>query len=861
MANKAFEASMRAIFSKKNQLIKKNKTDNSQFVSTKKAKAFEKLPNGASQDDVPIKRVAMGIIQTTDNRYVSIIEAFPINFNNMSVISKNRVLNSFGPLFRVCPTLVDFKITSGFSNPRRLKENIKRSCKNQDLPIIQESLKDCFALIDELSETASISHHYYIIFEYDGDAKGHKSSVYEEIAQSMYETRFQIVNVLLNCGVVCNMPDNYDEFLVETLYCNYNKKSCEKYSYIDRIHRIHYDREVFNEKSDAPRNIAYADYIAPKGLYFTNRNYHMMDGEYYTYLALDPNSYPSEVPANWLSIFYFSTWVDIDLIKKKLPHDLTMLALNQYNKITDQSMKASNEKGKVNKFRKLRDKYINNSQTYQAMANGDDLNDCIIILTIRADSPKDLISRKNMVEKSLGGHQLQFNDAFLQVEEFFRMTSMLLCIESPFRQNAHNILSSNLESIFCFTSYEMKDDNGFVLGINAQNNSLVSLNNFNTKYFKNANILILGTSGSGKTFTINTIAFNQLMAGKRCFFIIPKKGWEDYRRGALNIGGEFISLVPGSKDCVNILGIIPEDEIDASVLDEADVVKKDSLVGKKISAIIVWFQLLLVDSRFANAEDRLSKREYNRLVVVLKQMYEKFGITDDNNSIYEDVEKKVLKKMPIISDFKAALEEDEMLHDRAFNLDIFITGSASNMNGQTNVDLNNNYIVFDVDEDTIGEQMLPSFLYIAFDFVYSNVRANTKTQDEIIMDEVWKMMKVPDCAAQVQNMVKIVRGYGGGVIIATQEMEDMAKSEGGFGKSVLNNAYIKLILNMTEEGVEFVRNDLKLTEEDAEAILQFPTGHGMLIANGNKVHVQIKASQRMFKAFDNDSNNRIVKNA
>lgn len=83
------------------------------------------------------------------------------------------------------------------------------------------------------------------------------------------------------------------------------------------------------------------------------------------------------------------------------------------------------------------------------------------------------------------------------------------------------------------------------------------------------------------------------------------------------------------------------------------------------------------------------------------QMFLHYIETDNNDSIFADVNKTSLKKMPILSDFYAAIPNESLYENIKLVLDTWISGSCKNMNGQTNVDLNNPYIVFDCDEDML----------------------------------------------------------------------------------------------------------------------------------------------------------------
>lgn len=153
-----------------------------------------------------------------------------------------------------------------------------------------------------------------------------------------------------------------------------------------------------------------------------------------------------------------------------------------------------------------------------------------------------------------------------------------------------------------------------------------------------------------------------------------------------------------------------------------------------------------------------------------------------------------------------------------------INGAFKNLNGQTNVDMSKGYIVFDVDERKIGTKLISACLYAVFDFTNTAVLENPLSKDIVILDEVWKMLKLPACAEQVKDMIKLIRGYGGCVIIATQELNDFINNSNGYGISVLSNSEIKIILNLKEEELEMVKSHMKLSEDECGKIGNFKKG-------------------------------------
>lgn len=104
----------------------------------------------------------------------------------------------------------------------------------------------------------------------------------------------------------------------------------------------------------------------------------------------------------------------------------------------------------------------------------------------------------------------------------------------------------------------------------------------------------------------------------------------------------------------------------------------------------------------------------------------------------------------------------------------------------------------------------------------------------------------PECAEQVVMMSKLIRGYGGGIITATQELTDFLKNG---GEAIINNAKTKIILNLEHEEALKISKILSLNDEDIGLIESFSRGQGLLMANGLKVPIKITGSSLETKLF------------
>ena len=143
-----------------------------------------------------------------------------------------------------------------------------------------------------------------------------------------------------------------------------------------------------------------------------------------------------------------------------------------------------------------------------------------------------------------------------------------------------------------------------------------------------ANLNLLGTSGAGKTFTMQLLALRMRMRGIQCYILAPIKGHE-FRRACNKIGGEFIKIAPGFPPLHRtVMEIRHTMSPEMELIDEIDYVEMGSMLARKIQQLMTFFGLLIPD---------MSNEEEQMLDEALIRTYADFGITHDNDSIYTDM--------------------------------------------------------------------------------------------------------------------------------------------------------------------------------------------------------------------------------
>ncbi len=204
-----------------------------------------------------------------------------------------------------------------------------------------------------------------------------------------------------------------------------------------------------------------------------------------------------------------------------------------------------------------------------------------------------------------------------------------------------------------------------------------------------------------------------------------------------------------------------------------------------------------------------------------------------------------MKPMPDQSDLYELLRQKPETKGLATAQARFVTGSAANLGRQTNVDLSNKYIVLDISE--MPKDLLPLGMFLAVDFCWDKCKESRVQKKVLMLDELWCLIGAssnPLAADYVLEIFKIMRGYGGSAVCATQDLNDFFALEGGkYGKGIINNSRIKVILPLEEDEALRVKDVLGLSDEEALQIIRNRRGEGLLCAGHNRISVAFQPTQ------------------
>lgn len=782
-------------------------------------------------------------METTDGRYVKILEIEPINFMLRSDEEQYNILCSFAGWLKIAPIDLQFKSITRKADSERHVAAVRADLAQEDNEQCKRMAEDYINLVHDVGSREALTRRFFLIFQYEALGSQRNTNDYGEIYSMLAAAEQTARTYFFQCGNSIIRPKDPDEATAEILYMFYNRRSCIEEPFEDRVDRVIIDTMAAKHKVfgvDPVPQIPITNFIAPRGLDFTHYNFFVMDGMYYVILYIKASGYPAKVRGGWTStLVNAGEGIDVDVILHKENRSRTIDKVSQkirLNRAKEHQMQDTSADYEEVAGAIQSGYYIKN----QIAAYNEDLYYMSIYITLSASTYSDLMWRKRQMTDLLKSRDFYPSDCRFQQEEAFKTVTPLLYGSNPksklLKKTRRNVLTSGAASTYMFTSYEMSDDTGVLMGVNRYNNSLCILDLFNTKVNKNANMTMIGTSGAGKTFTMQLLALRMRMRGIQCFIVAPIKGHE-FKRACDQIGGEFIKLAPGSPHCINVMEIRNTTSPEMELIDEVDYNAMDSMLARKVQQMMTFFALLVPD---------MTNEEEQMLDEALIKTYGDFGITHDNNSLYEDPDAvpPKMKTMPVLGDLHKRLEENPLTQRLAIILSRFVTGSAQSFNRQTNVDLSNKYIVLDLSE--LKGKLLPVGMMIAVDYCWDIIKADRTKKKAIMIDEIWTLIGASSnklAAEFCLEIFKVIRGYGGAAIAATQDLSDFFGLEGGkYGRAIINNSKNKIILNLEPDEAEYVREILKLTKTEVRSITRFERGEALIHSNNNKVPVVIKAS-------------------
>lgn len=789
-----------------------------------------------------VNKIKNGIVITNDRDFVKIIEVDPVKFDIKPNVEKNNIIGEFIKYLKVAPRKIQIKSINTKADLSTLIQDVEKVMEEESNPKCKELQKDEIEYLKAITES-SVSHRYFIIFKIENVADNADAEL--KAINQLYIDYATAKRYLGKAGLGLVEPtQNHSENILYFLYsiilkdrslsCQENKLQIAQ-KYLKAV-----------KNTDLLSHVPIAEFISPKELNLTKHKYIVVDGVYKAFFYIDGDGYYEDVFPGWITNFTnFDDRTDVDIFASR--ENKSVIRSKLVMTLRNNKRSAANADDTDAAF-DTRIKALNSTYYLKENLSRENFYYVGVLITLNADSASSILTKIREFKNEIKSEEMIVRSCEFIEDVAYRSTFPLNSLDRRWieKNTRRNVLTSGLGSFFPFISNEISDSKGIFLGNNEEDGTVVLLDLFNRMNYYNANVCILGGSGSGKTFLIQTIALRYRKKRVPTYVIAPLKGFE-WRRACIEVGGAFIELSETSEHHINIMDIRLRD-LTADAMIDGITESKSGLVAKISS--LKTFCSLLVKNLPADKKDDLD----SDLDLVLTKVYAAKGITKDNDSLF-DADGNY-KEMPILGDIyeEGSKEQYKYMGPLLQQLKKFVYGSCQAFNHHTDVDLDNSYTVFDV--SSVSQELLPVVMFIATDFVMGRVKENRMLDKIVVMDEVWKLVCVNETVAKyVLEIFKTIRGYGGGAICATQDLEDFATlGDGKYGKRILSNSCIKIIMKVEDENAKDIRRLFTLDNEDFQKIKKLERGHGMLIANHNNITIDVQASVKEEMLITTDAN-------
>lgn len=457
-------------------------------------------------------------------------------------------------------------------------------------------------------------------------------------------------------------------------------------------------------------------------------------------------------------------------------------------------------------------------------------------ISIYANSIEELESNLQKLEGVVCGIGLKTRRAtFRQMDVFDANMPILNNPKGIKEYSKRNVLTSGIISTYPFLSNELCDEMGILIGVNEVNKSMVKIDRFDTNEYKNANMCVVGTSGSGKSYFVKLMAMRNRYMNISQYIIDPER---EYIKVCKKLGGSIINFDEG-----NIV----------NVMDIRELSKEEDMgyLQSKLLKLNTFFSLIFPE---------LSLEEQSVLEDAVIECYASKKITFDDQSLYKENNANLLSNrkfkeasdMPTLSDLYKIIKKKKSLNKIAILLKPYTEGSMRFFNGYTNVDLSNKFIVADIYD--IEEKCLPVVMYVIADLFWDKIRSLRNKKKIIYLDEVWRLIDSNENTANfVFKMFKTIRKYGGATTAITQDINDFfTLNDGKYGRGILNNSSLKCIFQLEENDIKILKENINLSDEETYKIQNAKRGTCLLCAGANHLMVKIESTKKEHEYISTD---------
>ncbi|QAR70150.1 DUF87 domain-containing protein (plasmid) [Leuconostoc mesenteroides] len=481
------------------------------------------------------------------------------------------------------------------------------------------------------------------------------------------------------------------------------------------------------------------------------------------------------------------------------------------------------------------DKYLDNSTTfvYQHM-----------LVYLRANSLTELEDLTDNVKNTLIKLQMK---PLVPVKATFQSFWSTMPINENLLGN-YTYKESNTEvasSMFPFDDAEILDlkPRSDIEGVNKDTNSLIAVDMLDRNKTLNQNMVVIGTSGVGKTTYMIQKILRYAIQDYQIYIIDPEN---EYTKIVELLGGAVLHLTSNAKSKINPMQIFSEEILSA---DEA-VTNLDELVKDKIQRLKGFFEVL---------KDDMTQVEKAVMDNVVKQAYINSGILK-----YERLSQIKNDQWPTLTNVYDEMgkladkdpDKFERVKDFYYILGSYTHGSNTLFDGYTNVNLNAKIVSFDL-KPLQSEQEVQAGAYLTtFQYLWDEITKDRHKRKKLFVDEFHFLTLHKSASTFFHQAYKRFRKYNAGAIAGTQQIQDVIEgttdSGQNIGEAIIGNSFTKVFFGLDGKGVDDVITKLRMTfsEKEKKLLERRRQGDALMIYGSQRAFMNVELTEEELRLID-----------
>ncbi len=582
--------------------------------------------------------------------------------------------------------------------------------------------------------------------------------------------------------------------------------------------------------------------IAPKGLKFNINDFYISD-KYATILTVI--SYPKTIMPGYLS--NITSIPGIKIVVKHIPIPFSSMTKMLNKELVDLKDRYQKEHDRTLQERIRQDYESLEAFTQMLAATQAKIFDFQMHIMITADTKDELENKKMQVRNYLDSMGMRGIPMMFEQEKVLKSMLPIFPKQDIEDRVGIPIPSPTIAAMYPFVFDSIKDPgSSTLLGVDFSG-GVVLFNQFLYQLKKeynrnNANIIILGTSGSGKSTSAKLLLRTHIRNNYKIIAIDPEGELEEMTK---NFGGDFIDLGKGGAyGLINPLEVIMD--ADEDELKDGAGYSVLTRTLQSIKAFLKYYYPSIEDDVLQMFSE-VCQETYKRFNIDFNTDFSNFKSSDypTFDDVYSTIKGKLLS-MP------EATREKDVMERLELRIRPFIGELRYYFNGHTSLQADSNFIVFNIKELMNSDANIRNALFFNILKYAWGLCLDKSTNTVMYVDEAHVLLGAgnelgAEFLAQVQRRS---RKYNTGTIIITQQPTDFADPKVYVhGKAIFDNASYYLVMGLRKQAVEDLAKLIDLNDNEKESIKTYSQGEALFVCGNRRMRINVILTQEELDSF------------